>query len=84
MISWSSGGGLGGDNISLYPMVRITITGIFFRDIEADEVLYYGSCLPVFMGALLFSQASASMDIRTEGEMNRENECLVRLAIRPG
>ena len=39
---------------------------------------------PYLWGASVFSPASASMDIRTEGEMNRENERSVKLVVHSG
>ena len=44
--------------MSLYPMVRRTITGIFFRDIEAVVVSYRVYVRPYLWGTSLFPSAS--------------------------
>ena len=44
--------------MSLYPMVRRTITGIFFRDIEAVVISYRVYVRPYLWGTSLFPSAS--------------------------
>jgi hypothetical protein len=53
--------------MSLYPMVRRTITGIFFRDIEAVVASYRVYVRPYLWRTSLFPSASVR-DIRTEGK----------------